>query len=216
MIRTAQARLYVEASVASGATLLTPLGVTGLRLPVYVELASAEAKLSAIGCDRTSSSNDYVDLQVRPGLGQVAIADIDTTRLDDFRTPLALSPARLIGLPLISASMQAQISLGGLNWQGVRFSQAEIGAQTIKTVRTGDLAQGVVASLVGRAQIQVRVAGLGLNAGSLTSVVGNLLTPVAPSLDQVLDNLLDVLGLGLGEADTQVNGLRCQGAALVG
>lgn len=216
VIRTAQARLYVEASVASGATLLTPLGVTGLRLPVYVELASAEAKLSAIGCDRTSSLNDYVDLQVRPGLGQLAIADIDTTRLDDFRTPLALSPARLIGLPLISASMQAQISLGGLNWQGVHFSQAEIGAQTIKTVRTGDLAQGVVASLVGQAQIQVRVAGLGLNAGSLTSTVGNLLTPVAPSLDQVLDNLLDVLGLGLGEADTQVNGLRCQGAALVG
>lgn len=216
VIRTAQARLYVEASVAANNALLKPLGVSGLRLPVYVELASAEAKLSAIGCDAAAPSNDYVGLLVRPGLGQVAIADIDTGRLNDFKTPMALSPAKLIGLPLIAATAQAQVSLGGVNWQSVRFSSDDIAAQTVKTVKTGDLTQGVVASLVGQTQVQVSVAGLGLNLGGLTSAVGGLLTPVAPALDGVLDSLLDTLGLGLGEADAQVNGLRCRGAVLVG
>jgi uncharacterized membrane protein len=83
-------------------------------------------------------------------------------------------------------------------------------------VKTNDLVQGVVASLVSQTQIKVSVAGLGLNLGGLTSAVGSLLTPVAPALDGVLDNVLNVLGLGLGEADAQVNGLRCQGAVLVG
>jgi uncharacterized membrane protein len=216
IIRTAQARLYIEASVASNNALLKPLGVTGLRLPVYVELASAEAKLSAIGCDRTSPANDYVGLLVKPSLGQVAIADINVNALGDFKTAETLSPAKLIGLPLIAATAQAQVSLGGESWQSVRFSAADISAQTVKTVKTNDLVQGVVASLVSQTQIKVSVAGLGLNLGGLTSAVGSLLSPVAPALDAVLDNLLDVLGLGLGEADAQVNGLRCQGAVLVG
>ena len=127
-----------------------------------------------------------------------------------------LSPAKLIGLPLIAATAQAQVSLGGVNWQSVRFSSDDIAAQAVKTVKTGDLTQGVVASLVGQTQVQVSVAGLGLNLGGLTSAVGGLLTPVAPALDGVLDSLLDTLGLGLGEADAQVNGLRCRGAVLVG
>ncbi|MDI7774303.1 pilus assembly protein TadG-related protein [Asticcacaulis sp. EMRT-3] len=212
IIRTAQARLYIEASVAANNALLKPLGVTGVRLPVYVELASAQAKLSAISCDASGHS---VNLLVSPSIGQAAIGDIDTSQLNDFKTPLTVSTATVLGLPLIRATARAQISLGGVTWQNVRFNAADIANQTLHTVKTDDLVQGLTTSLLQQTQINVSVAGLGLNLGGVTSAVGGLLTPVGPPLDGVLNGLLDTLGLGLGEADVQVNGLRCNGSALV-
>ena len=49
----------------------------------------------------------------------------------------------------------------------------------------------------------------GLGLGDLTKALGQLLTPLAPVLDGVLNPVLDLLGLKLGEADVTVHGLSC-------
>ena len=46
--------------------------------------------------------------------------------------------------------------------------------------------------------------------------VGGALSLVAPALDGLLMNLTGLLGVGIGEADLRVTGVRCGTAVLVG
>jgi len=49
----------------------------------------------------------------------------------------------------------------------------------------------------------------GLGVGDLAKALGVLLTPLGPALDGVVQPLLDLLGLRLGEADVRVHGVLC-------
>ncbi len=49
----------------------------------------------------------------------------------------------------------------------------------------------------------------------MTAAVNSTLAAVATPLDGVVNGLTGLLGLGLGEADVRVNGVRCNAVALV-
>jgi uncharacterized membrane protein len=213
IVRTAQMRLYLDATIAiAGAP-----GLTGARLPVLIEAASAQARLSALECGASPLST-RVRLDVSPSLGAIAIADADPGRLDDFKTPLELKPARIVGTKLLSLTGQARADLGGGAWQSVTFSGDEIADGAVKTVRTRDIAQASAASLVSNLDLKAEALGLGLglDAGALTAPVRPALTAAAAPADDVIAALTDLIGLRLGEADVRVNGARCHGVALVG
>lgn len=55
----------------------------------------------------------------------------------------------------------------------------------------------------------MEVSLLGLDLGGLVNAVGVLLTPLGPALDGVVQPLLDLLGLKLGEADVRVHAVQC-------
>lgn len=211
IVRTAQARLYVNAQVGAGGV-LGGLGASLVNLPVYVELASAQAKLSALSC-----ANNTVSLSVAPSVGRIAIGQVNTAGLDDFTTAETISPATLLNLGLVKATATSVVDLGGAQWQTVNFSSADVAAHTIKTASTQDLAQTTVASLVGNAQVGVQVLGLGLvvGQGPVTTSLGQVLSVAAVPLDSTLNALESLLGVQLGYADVRINGLRCNGAALV-
>jgi uncharacterized membrane protein len=211
IVRTAQMRLYVEAK-ALGA--LGVLGLQPVKLPILVEAASGEAKVSAIDCPATAA-NQGVTLAVRPSLGQAVIGEIDTSKLNDFKHELTAKRATILDLALIKATGSARAQLGGDAWKPVRFSRADITAGAVKSVATDDLVQATVASLLGRLDLKVNVLGLGLNAGVLTGALSNALAAMTPALDSLLNGLTDLLGVRLGEADVSVSGLRCRDAALV-
>lgn len=208
IVRTAQTRLYLEAKVG-GSGLLAPAEV---KLPVFVEAASGEAKLNAMVCSAGEAT-----LDVRPGLGTLAIGEVDTTKLDDFKTPLKPGVATVAKAPLFSVTGKASVSLGGQTWQPVRFSPSDIRGGVVKTVSTNDLVRASVATLLGNLSLQANVGGLNLGLGdtTLTSTVANLLTPLAAPLDEVLNALTGLVGVRLGQADVRLNGLRCRDAALV-
>lgn len=211
ILRTAQARLYVEAQTAN----LSLPGIGSLaqvKLPLYVELASAEAKLVAIDC----STNRSATIDARPSPGQAAIAGIDTARLNDFSTPMPQSPARIVDTTLIDVDAFATISLGNAEpWQALRFDQAEVDAGTPKTVSSGALTQGIATSLVSKAQIGVHVVGLPIPLTPLTQTVGQQLNLLAPALDTLIDATTGTIGVHFGQADVKVTGIRCGTAALV-
>lgn len=209
IIRTAQMRLYLEADVNAAAP------IARVRVPLLVEAASAQARLSDIACG-TNQASHRVTLSASPSIGMVALAEIDRARLDDFRRPLTLRPARLVELPLIRAEGAGRIDLGGDAWQEVTFRGDEIARGQIKTVQTRDIAQATFASLMREIDLNVRVAGLGLNLGGVTRAIATPLSAAAPVLDDLVNGLTDVLGVRLGEADLRVNGVRCDGSALVG
>lgn len=56
---------------------------------------------------------------------------------------------------------------------------------------------------------------LGLPIPGLEGAVSGVIAGAAAPLDQVLTSLLNTLGIGLGQADSWVSGVRCGGAVLI-
>lgn len=216
IIRTAQTRLYLETKLLNSGGLLGGAGVSVVKLPLLVEVASGQAKLGSLNCAANRASRT-VDLSVKPSVGQLAIAEINTAKIGDFTHDLVLSPAQLINIGILKVSAEAQTQLGGATWKTAAFTQAEIDAATIKTVATDDIAQASLSTLLGGLDIDVTLLGILklLPVGPYVSAVGALIAPAAAPLDGVVNTLTNLLGVRLGEADVRVNGLRCGEAALV-
>lgn len=211
IVRTAQARLYLDSKVGGVAT----LGIASLRVPILIELAEAQAKLDSISC-RGGASNASVTLDALPSVGSLAIADIDTSTLNDFTRAPVESRALLAHALLLDVTAKAHVDLGGVTWQQIAFSANDISAGTIHTVSTGDLLQGVATSLISKMDLQVAVLGIGVNVSAATQLVGGVLKPLSPALDGLVDQVTGLLGVHVGEADLRVDGVRCGKPTLVG
>lgn len=201
VIRTAQARLYVQARTAQSLS-----GLGQLTLPLLVELAPAEARLAELDCEDARP----VTLEARPGVARAVLGQVDVGRLDDFSQALEPQAATLLSVArLVRIEAEAEIEAADPAWTEIAFSRAEAEAGTIKTVRTTALAEGLVSSLLGRARLRVQTLGLGLGLGGLAQAAQTLLQPLGPLLDELIVPLLDLLGLRLGEADLRIAGLDC-------
>lgn len=211
IVRTAQTRLRIDANLAPAGSLL---GIASVRIPLYVELAEAEAKLESVSC-RGGRNGTSVGLLVRPAIGHAVIADTFPANISDHRTPLVEGPAKIVAVPLVAVSGQARVDLTGPGWKQVSFSAADIAERKVKTVDSTSLVEGIAISLVKKLQLSVNVGGLGIGATAVGALVGNTLTPAAPVLDGVINSLTGLLGIHLGQADVRVNGARCGVPALV-
>lgn len=214
IVRTAQARLYLDVQTAPA----SPLGtVASVDVPVVVQLAAAQAKLSHISCGGAGGKS--VSLSVATGVGSVTLGQVDPQNLADFSEALSPSDAQLVSVPLLlSASASATVQAGGDDWQTVTFDADDISANTLKTVKTNDIAASAFSSLLGSIKLNVQVLGilkLTLGQSAATSVLQQTLKNVAVPLDSIIDGFTGILGVGLGEADVRVNGVRCNAVALV-
>ena len=201
VIRTAQARLYLRARTAAAIS-----GLAQADLPVLVELAAAEARLDRIDC----KSAYPVTLGVRPGLARARIAQIDTATLNDFtRAPTATTATLLNVAGIVTVTGAADVEIASPAFRAERFTQVQIDAGHVRTTTATGPVTSLIASLIGRLQLTVHVLGLGLGLGGVTQALGAVLTPLGPVLDGVVEPILDLLGLRLGQADTQVLGISC-------
>jgi uncharacterized membrane protein len=207
VIRTAQTRIYVEA----GTQALAGLSLLSIKLPLLIELAEAEASLASIDCGGARQ----VALSVRPGIGHVAIAEVNTALLDDHGRALAENPANLARAPLITVTGKTRVDIGGNGWQTVRFDGADIAAGRVKQVSSGQIVGGLAASLVRGMTLNVSVGPLTIGAAAITSLVGSQLSLIAGPLDTLVDGVLATLGLSPGQADVRVTGIRCGAPVLV-
>lgn len=208
VIRTAQTRLYVEANAGAGS-------LANVRVPLLIELASGQARLEDINCGWGGGNNRAVSLGVSPGIGSLSLGEVDTARLNNFRSNLSPAPAQLVRVGLARVEGEARVDIGGQQWSTVRFNSNDIEHGTVKSVRTRDAVRATVSTLLSQTKLTVRAAGIGLSTGALTSAVSGVLSSVAAPLDSLVNGLSDLLGVRLGEADVRVNGVRCGGAALV-
>jgi uncharacterized membrane protein len=212
IVRTAQARLYVDFKVAPS----SPIGgVVSLDVPVIVELASAQAKLSSISC--SGNGDNSVAVSVAPSVGAVALGQVNVANLNDFEDNLAISQANLISILLLQVTGSSNVNIGGNDWQNVSFTASDISSGIEKTVQTQDIAATTFSSLLGNLSVTVKILGLGLglDQAGVKSIVQTTLSGVATPLDSSINGLTSLLGVGLGEADVRVNGVRCNMAALV-
>lgn len=208
VLRTGRIRLYLETTMPTSAS-----GLASLKVPLYVELASAEAKLSDIEC---SSETGGVTLAVTPSIGTVAFASANSSELGDLTAEPTLSDATIASITGIKVRGYSAIELGGTTAKSVFFSKSEIAAKTTKSVATDDLITGVATSLVEDLELSVDAGPLVLTPTELIEgqVAAALLT-LAPALDSVINSATRTMGVSLGLADTKVNAMRCGMPSLV-
>ncbi|MBE7183599.1 MAG: hypothetical protein INR68_04230 [Methylobacterium mesophilicum] len=211
VVRTAQTRLLLDIRLLGAGG---PLGAS-INLPLYLELAYGEAKLSGIACNTGRRKPSRVDLLARPGIAELRIAGVDPRSLNKWSRPPGFSRAKLVALPAVEATGSARIASEG-SLAPVAFTRAEIDARATKTIATRQPAASLVASLVGDLDIEVRVLGLGLPLGpGLKPLLSNTLAEAAQPVDALLMGVLDAVGVSLGEADLTYHGGTCGRAVLV-
>lgn len=207
VLRTSQARMLIDVQASAG-------GLATINVPIFLELAEAEARMSDIDCTRDTDTNG-VTLQVTPSVGTVALGQVDRAAFSDLGTEMTVVPARLLRTAAASVTGYSEIDLGGASPQPVRFSMEEIEERATKTVGTNDVFAAVASSLVENVTLQAELLGLGLNAGALSSTVGQALGLIAPALDAAIFSTTQAAGLKVGAADVRVDMARCGVPSLV-
>jgi uncharacterized membrane protein len=212
IVRTAQTRLFVLAKVG-GKGLLNSLKV---HLPIYLEIAYAQARMANVSCPGGRINNATVEIDARPGIADLWIADVNKDTMNQFATNPHTSQAKLVNSALINISGLAHVEIGNLEYSGLMFDYDDIISGSFKNVSTFNYSQSLVNSLLGDLQLEIDIGGLNLILPSaIRAALAATLTPVTASLDSVLYSILSSLGIRIGEADIRVNGIKCQRPVLV-
>ena len=208
-IHTAQTRLLIEVALTA------PLGLGNINLPIYAEIAPATATLKSVTCPWSAASQRKVTIDAQPGLLTLAVAKVSPSAIAvGAATPDLSQPAPLISLPLIWVKGLARTTIAPTSPKTLTFSDSDITNQVTRSVASTGLTTSLTGSLI--QSLTLSVDGLDL---VLLTLLKPLLMPalsaVTPTLDQILDTVLGVLGIRLGYADITVDGTRCDQAVLV-
>lgn len=221
VVRTAQTRLAIVAEIGMPESLQALLGAR-IRLPLYLEVAFAEARVKSVSCPTGQPESRRVEIETRPGVIDLYVADVDLTKLGGFANPRVGNRATLIQVPLIKISGAAHAEIGETTYQTLTFTDEDIRARAIKTVSTQAITRSLAQSLFNGLQLNVDISVGGILNLPLVSLppgtlalLGTTIGTVAPEIDKLLARLLSTLGLALGQADVRVYGGSCGRAVLV-
>jgi uncharacterized membrane protein len=208
-VHTAQTRVLLSIQlIGSG-------GVAAVNLPVYIEIASGTATLNAVTCGHPNISTSKVTLGVTPGIVDAWIGNVTMADLNNFTTKPNPPAATLVNLGLVTVAGRAHAGMGNTTPKTVDFSYVDIQSLVKKTVTTTNFTSSLTASLLGDLSLTINVGPLGLPVPGLGSTVTGIIAGATSSVDQLLASVLATLGVGIGQADVWVSGIRCDGAVLV-
>lgn len=198
VVRTAQVRLHVDVTTANLA------GLGRVHLPVYAEVASGKAALTAIDCQ-----TDSFTVTARSGIASVALGEITSARLSDFSRDAQLSPAAVLDTSALKVRAAARINVGDSGDMRLKFTRADINGLKAQTIGSKSILGSTLTSLVANAQLDIQLLGLGLPIPGLPTTLRDILGEIAKPLDAVLESVLKLVGAGIGEADVRAAGLEC-------
>lgn len=204
-----QARIFIEA-VIGGEGLLSS---TSVRLPLYLELARASGELMGVDCPGGRIENVTVQLRGASSLIDAWIGDVDVSGNKMSRH---VDRAKIVSAPALKIYGKAHAGTEAGNGSVLDFGWSDIVSGSIKTTRTEDMTTRIVENLVDDLELDVSALGLGLGTGTLTrTVLPNSLGKIVTPVGDITDQLLETLGIGLGEGEFRVNGAKCDHAVLV-
>ena len=211
-VRTAQTRLAIEVNI-DGLSLLAGLKI---KLPIYVEVAYAEAKLADIRCYGGTTTNASVSIDTVPGVAEVAIGTVNPSVLSDFSSDARVEKARILDSLLVRIDGIAHVEATNLTPQRLTFSPSEVAANSIKTVSTKDILTSATQTLLNNLDVDIQVLFLTLGSPKLVqAALAQTLGAVTPAIDTLIYNLLLAVGVRVGEADVRVTGVNCLQPVLV-
>jgi uncharacterized membrane protein len=246
VVRTAQTRIKLNASVGlgngnngngfgngngsgnAGQNLGGGIKLLAVNLPLNVEVAYAEAKLTDVSCPTGRPDSLKVTIAAQPGVVAAHLANSNASGFADFTKPQSFSDAEiadvsvkllLINLSLLQINGSSAFSVTNMAPTNLTFNATEIAAKTIKTVSTKNLTQSLTTSLVNNLSLSVKAVGLGLDVtallGTVKPAVVTALNGVTAPVDSLVYNVLGALGVHVGEADIRVTGGTCGRSVLV-
>jgi uncharacterized membrane protein len=208
-VHTAQTRILLTVNVAGNGT------IAAVNLPIYIEVAAGTAKLDALAC-ASNMRNATATLAVTPGVVDAWIGNVSAADMANFRSAPSPAAANLVDTPALGISGRAHATIANTSPKRVPFTYADITAQTKKTVTTTNFTSSLTSRLIGDLSMSVRLGPLDLGVPALlTQSVATILANATAPIDTVLANVLATLGVGLGQADVWMLGIRCDGAVLV-
>ena len=208
-VGTAQAR--VGLSVEIGGT--GPLRAVRLRLPILMDIAPADARLADIKC--RGLSPESVAVAGTSGIANAWIGDLSPYDLSNL-SAASVQTAEIVRAPLLSVTGSSHAGLVDENEETLIFFAEDINGAHVKTISTTTITDSIATTLLRDANLNANVVGLNRNTSAVQGAVASQLGGVAGPIDLVLASVLELIGLGLGEADIQVHGARCGGPGLVG
>ncbi|TIN18252.1 MAG: hypothetical protein E5Y59_06605, partial [Mesorhizobium sp.] len=193
VVRTAQTRIKLVASVGIGnANLGGGTTLLAVNVPLHIEVAYAEAKLTDISCPTGRPDSLEVSIEARPGVASLHLAasdaDSSPTAFADFSNPQSFSNAqiaavRLLLIPLLSVNGSAALDITKNDPTTLTFNSSEIANKTIKTAPTKNLTQSLTTSLVDELSLSINALGLGLL--NVTTLLGTVKPAVLAALNTV-------------------------------
>jgi uncharacterized membrane protein len=168
-----------------------------------------------VSCGYPDVSSSTVRLGVTPGVVDAWIGNVSVADLNNFTSKPNPGLTTLVDIGAIKVSGKAHAGIGNTTPTSVTFSYADIQAMTKKTVTTTSFTQSLTGSLLGDLSLNVQVGPLGLPIPGLGGLVSGIIGNAAGSIDQLLAQVLATLGIGIGQADVWVTGVRCDRAVLV-
>ncbi|MDB5509058.1 MAG: hypothetical protein JWL93_1527 [Hyphomicrobiales bacterium] len=208
-VHTAQTRLLLKVRLGGGAL---PADV---QLPVYVEVASATAKLTELKCDRQAVSSARIGLGVKPGVVDAWIGQVSDGAMTNYVSSPRPDAATLLSAPAVAVTGRAHATVANLADATISFTHADVLARTRKQISTTNFTASLISGLVNDLVLRVTVLGLGLPLPGIGPLVAQTIGAAATPIDGLLNGVLTTLGLRLGQADTWVMGVRCGTPSLV-
>ena len=206
-VYTAQTRILLTVQIAGTA----PASV--VNVPIYVDIASGHAKLTALTCGFPDVSTSKVTLGVTPGVVDAWIGEVSNAQFTNFTSPPNPGSATLVNIAGLKVTGRAHASVANMSATPMSFTYPDIMRQTKKTVGTTDFTRSLLTRLFD--DLDLNVAGLALGGSVVTGLVSGALSSATSPIDQALSLVLSTLGVGLGQADVWVMNVRCDGAVLV-
>ncbi|WP_313530675.1 pilus assembly protein TadG-related protein [Shinella sp.] len=211
-VRSAQTRLAVEVSFDG----LAALAGLRIKLPLYVEVAASEAKLADIRCLGGKAENANVSVDAVPGVAEIALGKVNPAVLSDFSDEARVQKARILDSGLVRIDAIAHVEVKNLGRTRLTFSPTDIASRAVKTVSTRHTLTSATTTLLQNLDLDIQILFLTLGTPkAVTSALASTLATVTAPIDELLYNLLLVVGVRVGEADIRVTGVRCQRPALV-
>jgi uncharacterized membrane protein len=133
----------------------------------------------------------------------------------NFSTAPNPPAVNIVNLGIIQVSARAHATMANTSPTNVNFSYSDIQAQTKKTVSTTGYTSSLTSSLLKDLSLTVNLGPLGLPIPGIGPLVTSIISGATSSIDTLLASVLQSLGVGLGQADVWVTGVRCDGAVLV-
>ncbi|KAA0697605.1 hypothetical protein DTW90_19670 [Neorhizobium sp. P12A] len=212
VIRTVQTRLKLSLTVDGLSALL---GLK-LKIPLYIEVASGQGTLASIACLGNGAQNANVTIDTIPGVADVYLGDVDTSKFSNFGSKPSVSPAALIDSLLVKVTASSHVAITNMTKTSLTFSPSDISNGNYRTASTHDTLTSTVASLLGNIayKIKILIVTIGTQS-SIQQALSAVMTSITAPLDTLLDNILMTLGVRIGEADVRVTDVRCQQPVLV-
>ena len=211
-VRTAQTRVKLVTEVNG----LSALAGLKLRLPLYVDIAKAEATIAAINCTGGLSANTAsTDILAKPTLAEVTLGDLDEVAFFELKdTTVGMST--LIDTLLLRIRAKSRVTAADVKPTKLTFSASEIKAGKIKSVSTQSLLEPMTTSLFANLEVNVQVLSISLGTSdAVTKALSQSLAVVSKPLDEIIFGVLAVVGVKVGEADIRVGSARCKRPVLV-